>query len=354
MGIWQRLRGVEHRQEGSYSDALVALIQSQAGGGSALPGATAALECASGYVSRAFASASVSSSMAAVLDPHILSMIGRALVRQGEFLALIEMTMDDDTPRLLPAASWTVTGGSDPRSWMYQVQAAGPSMQTAVVVPATAVVHIKYQADTTTPWRGVGPIQSASLAGRLSAEVSRALADEAGGPRGSVLPIPNVSGDDPQVDALKADIKGLDGGLAFVESMSNELGTGPTSNSSAGWKTQRIGAEIPAGSIEAAKMAFAEVLSTVGLSVALFDDSQGAGKREAYRQSLHSVIAPLGRLASSELTLKLGTDVVLGWEELSAGDIVGRSRAFRTMVEAGMDLPKAAALSGLLISDPND
>ena len=31
MGIWQRLRGVEKRQEGSYTDALVSLIQSRAG-----------------------------------------------------------------------------------------------------------------------------------------------------------------------------------------------------------------------------------------------------------------------------------------------------------------------------------
>ena len=32
MGIWQRLRGIEDRQaSGSYTDALVSLIQSQSG-----------------------------------------------------------------------------------------------------------------------------------------------------------------------------------------------------------------------------------------------------------------------------------------------------------------------------------
>ena len=62
MGIWQRLRGVEKRQAGgsSYTDALVSLLQSRAGGSSALPGATAALEAASSFVSRSFASADVS------------------------------------------------------------------------------------------------------------------------------------------------------------------------------------------------------------------------------------------------------------------------------------------------------
>ena len=81
MGIWQRLRGVESRQAGgSYTDALVQLIQSREGGSSALPGATSALECASGFVSRAFASADVTtgnSILAAALDPLTLSTIGQ-------------------------------------------------------------------------------------------------------------------------------------------------------------------------------------------------------------------------------------------------------------------------------------
>ena len=223
MGLWQRLRGIEDRQEGggSYTDALVSLIQSQAGGASALPTATAAFEAASGFVSRAFASADVTtadSRMAGILDAHTLSMIGRSLIRSGEFLGVIEMGMEDDIPRLAPAASWSVTGGANPASWIYRVSLAGPSQQTAIIIPANGVVHVRYAADAKTPWRGIGPLQSARLAGRLSAEVSSALADELAGPRGQLLPLPNVGGDDPAIDALKSDIKGLSGGLAFVES----------------------------------------------------------------------------------------------------------------------------------------
>lgn len=108
---------------------------------------------------------------------------------------------------------------------------------------------------------------------------------------------------------------------------------------------------VPAGSIEAARLAFGEVLAACGLSVSLFDDSQGTAKRESYRQSLHSVVAPLGKIASAELTAKLGTDVQLSWTELRAGDVAGRSRALVSMVGAGMDLAKAMALSGLMIPD---
>ena len=45
-------------------------------------------------------------------------------------------------------------------------------------------------------WHGVGPLESAALAGRLSAETADALADGESGPRGGVLPLP-VDGEAP-------------------------------------------------------------------------------------------------------------------------------------------------------------
>ena len=353
MGIWQRLRGFEKRQEGgSYSDTIIAMIQAQAGGSSAAVGATAALESASGFVSRAFASADVSSTMAGVLDPSTLGQIGRSMIRRGEYLGIIRMGLEDDTPRLAPVASYDIVGNENPASWIYSVSVPGPSQQSTIErLPAAGVVHIRYSSDPTAPHRGVGPLQSAHLAARLSAEVSTALADELSGPRGSLLPLPNVSGDDAAILALKGDVRTLKGGLAFVEGMADSYGTGPVGSAGSGWDTKRLGATIPNGSIEAARLAFAEVIAACGLSVALWDAAQGTAKREAYRQALHSVIAPLGRLASAELTAKLGSDVVLDWRELRAGDITGRSRALQSMVGAGMDLAKAMSLSGLMIAD---
>ena len=355
MGLWQRLRGSEHRQaSGSYTDQLVSLLQARAGGASALPGATAALEAASGFTARAFASADVimdNPRMAEALTPHVLGMIGRALIRSGEYVAVIKMGLQDDFPRLAPAASWDVTGGDDPAGWVYRVAIASPSQQTTIVLPASGVVHVRYASDTLTPWRGVGPLQSARLAGRLSAEVSAALADELSGPRGALLPLPNIDGSDPVVDGLKNDIRGLNGGLAFVESQSDSFGSGPVGSATSGWDAKRIGANIPAGSIEVAKLAFMEVVAACGLSEALWNDSEGTAKRESYRQALHSVIAPLGRIVAAELTAKLETDVQIDWTELRAGDISGRARAMASMVKAGMDLTKAMALSGLMVSD---
>ena len=355
MGIWQRLRGTEKRESGGYSDAVIALIQAQSGGASALPGATAAVEACSGFVSRSFASADVTtadSTMAGVLDPSTLGQIGRALIRVGEFVAVIRMDRQRGTLRLDPAGSWDVQGGSNPATWIYRLALPGPTHQTTIEnLPAAGVVHIRYSSDPGTPWRGVGPLQSARLAGRLSAEVSLALADELSGPRGQLLPLPNVGGNDPAIDSLKSDIRGLGGGLAFVESMADQFGSGPSNNATSGWDSKRVGAAIPAASIEAARLAFEEVVAACGLSPSLWFDAQGTAKREAYRQALHATIAPLGRIAAAELTAKLETDVIFDWTELKAGDISASARAFRTMVEAGLPLSEAAALSGLMVAD---
>ncbi len=54
----------------------------------------------------------------------------------------------------------------------------------------------------------------------------------------------------------------------------------------------------------------------------------------------------------TELLAKLEDETIdLGWEELRAGDIAGRARAFQSTVGGGMDLGTAAALSWLAIED---
>ena len=352
MGIWQRIRGVEKRQS-SYTDSIVSLIQNRAGGSSALPGATAALESASGFVARSFASADVTtadSRMASALDPSTLSMIGRSLIRNGQYVAAIQVDLDGRI-RLAPAASFDVTGNENPESWVYRLSLSGPGRQkTFENIPADGVVSIRYQSDQAHPWRGVGPLEAASLAGRLSAEVSSALADEMSGPRGSLLPVANADGNDPSVVSLRADIKGLNGSLAFVESQANSFGTDQQSPR-AGWDVRRLGADIPEGSIKAAELAFSEVLASCGLSTALWDGSQSSGRREAYRIAIHQVVAPLGRIAAAELSAKLQTSIRFEWTELGSADISSRARAFQSLVKGGIAVEKAAALSGLMIED---
>ena len=94
-------------------------------------------------------------------------MIGRALIRQGEIVFAIDA--DSEGLALWPAADHDVNGGFDPRTWTYRLNLAGPSfLATRDPVAAAGVVHLMYSRDPARPWVGIGPIQSAALAGRLS------------------------------------------------------------------------------------------------------------------------------------------------------------------------------------------
>ena len=208
------------RRESSYTDALVAsILQSASGQSFAAPAATGALEASASIVARCFAAADVQGPehLTRALTPAVMSMIGRALIRSGEIVFAV--STDGGKFSLLPCSSFDVTGNAYPASWKYRLSLSGPgTIITLDPVSSAGVVHVRYQCDPERPWRGVGPLQSASLAGKLSAETIKALGDEASGPRGSLLPIP-VDGDDPSVTELKGDIRTLNGSLATVESM---------------------------------------------------------------------------------------------------------------------------------------
>ena len=69
--------------------------------------------------------------------------------------------------------------------------------------------------------------------------------------------------------------------------------------------------------------------------------------REAFRQVLHSLLKPLGRILEEELQAKLHPDASLSFSEMRAGDITGTSRALGSLVKAGLTPQAAAAIVGL-------
>ncbi len=338
---------LETRSE-SYSDSLVAQILANATGKTtAFATATGALEACAGLVGRAFASAEISGSELIVdaLNPDVMTMIGRSLMRSGEIVLLIEVT--DGRLALLPCESHDVSGGANPSSWVYACTVSGPESMTTHTVASEGVIHLTYAREPKTPWRGTGPLQIAALAGRLSAETVAALADESGGARANLIPIP-ADGEDESVKDLKSDIAKASGKSVFVQAGDWDMGE---SGGMAEWKPLRLGANPPASLVELADLSARQVYAACGINPAVFVDSQGTAAREAYRQALFGLVSPLGRVVAHELSRKLDTDVTLDWRELRASDIAGRARAFQSMVGAGMELDKAMALSGLLVAD---
>lgn len=212
-------------RESSLTDALVSQIIASSGGAvSARPIATGALEACAGLVGRAFSAASVEGPpmLTAALTPAFLNLVGRELVRRGEAVFNIDVPMD--TLELTPAADFDVQGGFDPEAWQYRLSLAGPSSTTTIGHrPAAGVLHFQWAFEPARPWRALSPIAAAALAGRLSAETAKALADESSGPRGTLLATPKDD-TDPSIDLLRSDIKGLSGKVALVESMKSGWG----------------------------------------------------------------------------------------------------------------------------------
>ena len=348
---WPWTSNLEYRADSSYTDALTALLVAQAGGGAvtAVASAVGALEAASGLVARAFATAMVettSSAVQAALTPATLAMVGRGLVRKGECLFVIDTSagMID----LLPVSNFDMYGGANRRTWEYRATVAGPQdLATYDRVPSESILHFTYAQDFDRPFRGIGPLQSAQLTGRLAAETLSALADESSGPRGHIMGLP-VDGDDPTIEPLKAAIGKLTGQVAYLED--GDYGGAP-GGGKVMMRPERLGPEPTAALVELFKISREDVLSCCGINPSLVMDAQGTAQREAYRQFLFGTVAPLGRMVAAELSEKLDTPVALDWEELRASDIAGRARAFGVMVSNGMDLTQAAGLSGLLTAE---
>lgn len=338
------LRRTEKRDT-DYSDAVVQqLIANARATKTVVPTATAAWETGAGIVSRAFASAEVDAPerIRPALSSSFLAMLSRALMRTGEFLAAIDVR--DGRVVLTPAASWTVTGGYEETTWLYELALAGPSDQTVRrFIPSEGVLHIRHSVDPARPWKGYSPIQAAALAGALSAETTAALADEATTPRGHLLPLP-VPGDDDTVVALRRDIGGAKGDVLLVEAQSRMA----TAGVSEGWLPRRFGPAPPDAMVQLQEIATREILSAMGVPPVLFGASvQGNSAREAWRLLLFGTIAPLGKMVAAEMSAKLEAEIVLDWTELRASDIQGRARSFQAMVTGGMDVERAAILAGL-------
>ena len=330
----------------SYTDALIRTIVAQAGGTTANPSATGALEMASGTIARAFMAAEVDGpeSVTATLTPGLLAMIGRELIRRGEWIGLIEIK--GGRPMIYPVAYVTVNGGYDPDSWTYELTLAGPDRtSTLYSVGAERVIHIRYAQDPERPWRGVGPIQAAALAGRLSAETLEALGDEASGPRGSFLPTPDKDGQDDTLTLLRGDVRRAKGSMLFVESMANDF-QGGSQQVPADWKQTRFGMMVPDAAIELSSMVSREIVSACGVSPTLFDPKSSAAMREAWRQLLFGTLAPLGKIVEAELSAKL-FPVSIGWQELRASDLQARARSVDSLVKAGVDQARAMEIAGL-------
>ena len=360
---WQRKPSEKRQSTQPFTDAIVAAIADQAGGNlTGNPLALGALEMAAGAYGRAFAGATLTPPVPS-LTPAIRASIARSLIRRGESVYLLEV--QSGAVRLIPVGSWDVRGGWEPEGWHYRVDLFGPSGNITRFVPGSAVLHPKYSYDPARPWLGLPPLAWASLTGTLAANLENKLGEEAGGAVGHVVPIPEDAangdsdgdGEDDEaaekpLDALRADLANLKGRTALVETVAGGWGEGKSAAPMFDWKPQRFGANPPQSLAVLRSDAGQAVLGACGVPVSLFTDADGTSQRESWRRFVMGSVEPVAELVAGELSSKLDAPGLrFDFASLWAHDLAGRAQSFKAFVAGGMDVAKAAALSGLTAMD---
>ena len=307
-------------------------------------GATAAVEMASGLIQRGLMAAVLKPDTSYGLTPHMLGAVGRTLARRGEVVAFINRR----EMMVTMANSHTVTGRYAPESWRYELTFQGPSQSTTIKrVRAADVLHFRWSYDVSTPWVGVGPLQSATLDARLMGAIVKRLGDEVLTPTGYFIPIPKTGGADASIELLKGDIKAANGSSLLVESMADGWQSGGRGQINHDWQAKRFGANPPAIMGNLYTMVTNAIIGAYGFPPALFSDDSATNTRESWRMALFGVLNPLAQMIETELSDKL-MPVQLDFSELQASDLQGRARAFKSLVDGGMSVERAMQVGGFV------
>ena len=263
--------------------------------------------------------------------------------------SLFEIDVVGGRAVLIPASSWTVYGrGGDRDTWEYEANFPGPTMTLTKKLTADRVIHCQYAFDPGTPWRGVGPLQKSNTTVSLMARLEKRLSEEVNQPVGAALPVPSVKAS----GNLQSDIRKLKGNLTLVDSASGGWQGGSTNAPSADWQPRRLGANPPPVLDDMRINIARTILAAAGVPVSMLGNSDGTLARESFRQFLHATIAPVGEIVAVALGRGLDTEgLTFNWDRLFASDLSGRARAFQSLVNAGMEVEKAAALAGLMNND---
>lgn len=360
---WQKRERRQQGSPGDFSDAVVRYLTAQAAGSAADASSTAAVEAASGLLSRALAAAVVQgpSWVQETVTPRFLGQCGRDLIRRGESLHAIRM--DRGQAVLVPCSSWSWEGTHLRSSWRVRATAFGPSESQVWWLPYASVVLATWGSSPGQTYRGTSPLDWANTTARLSSESDRSLADEVAGPLAQILAVPpsgapegNDADGNPVSDPLaelRADIKAARGSVQMVETTSDGWGEGRDSAPRKDWQQSRLGPQPPEAMVSLRQDAFLAVLASCGCPPDLFAPADGTAQREALRRWHMGTVEPLARLLAVELTEKLDAPVTLSFDSY-AKDLAGRAQAFQKLVAGGVAVNEALAVSGLLGGNDDD
>lgn len=335
-----RAAPVEERS--GYTDLVVAALLGAAEGEAADAGKGFAVETVAGTLGRIMSAANVDGppEVRRALSPPVLEAMAYDAVRHGESLHVLTAS---GGLRLVRASEWDWTGGGDdPERWSARVTVPSPTESYTRTVPAADLIVVRWGSSAAEPWKGIPGHVRASETARMAAESEKAVADEAGGPVGSLVPLPEVAGD---TSAIKTAIAKLRGGVAMPPTVAGGLGAGPGAAPLRDWRPDRIGAAFNEALVRAHRQAAEGVASSLGYPPALlFGDADGTSQRESLRRLHLQLVLPFTRCVEAELSAKLETGVTLAHDPYAL-DMVSRASVVDKLARAGV--PVATALQAV-------
>lgn len=214
------------------------------------------------------------------------------------------------------------------------------------------MLHVRYNSDKNTPWRGVAPWRRAPTLATLAAEIEVQLVKEARLPVQQIIPLPSGTGKATGTN-IKAQLNdGSGSGVMMPETFAGGLGGGRQGAPQRDFKVSRLQGEPTDGLVMLCKDVPNQIGGLYGIPPVL---TSGGGSetqtREAFRRLILTAIDPLARLIEFELSRSLGEPVALDLDQLGAYDIAGRARAFKALTGAGMSPADAAHFAGLESDD---
>ena len=215
------------------------------------------------------------------------------------------------------------------------------------------VVNCRYSCLPSQPSKGLSPMDFAASTGRLAGSIEQRLSDEAGGPSGYLIPVPeDPGGENKESDSLsdlKSDLTKLKGKTGLVESSQGGWGDAG-SKPKRDFEPSRFGISPPLPLVSLRNDVAVSVLACNLIPPSLVQtNSDGTAQREAYRRWIQSGIAPTGRIVAKEFSRVLGVEISFEWDRLHASDVTGKARAAKALAEIeGVSMEKALMLAGLL------
>ena len=233
----------------------------------------------------------------------------------------------------IPCPSYTIEGGADERTWVYNITETGPTKSNTRQISGNGVLLFRINATSETPWDGQSPFKKNNVSLATAAIMERRLAAEMGGPVGIAV-TENfqrwLSKDQSEeafdrrmghINKTRGAAIALGGLTGFKNSVRME-----TTTSDYKPFIQRFGPNPPAIYPELRAQCFEHICLAAGVSKGLIMTQS----KEAFRQFLHSTINPLAQQIASEMSVKLeDPELTLNMDKLMASDIFTRAKSYK-------------------------